>query len=147
MKSDSATRRAVGLGTSEKLKAETLKAEIKTQSVPQPDGEELFLDQLMQFMRSAKRCQVPDVASAAREWERVIDYRIKVTMQERKRRDAARGRRAEDGGQRSEDRGRNGQRPSVVKVVVSTSPQSGKTNVTSSQSVLHIRLGVSPNQG
>jgi hypothetical protein len=60
-------------------------------SVPRPDrakgrdAEQQFLNTLLQFTRSARQSQVPEVARAAREWERVLVFRIRVSLQQREK--------------------------------------------------------------
>jgi hypothetical protein len=160
MKTKSTARKAEGLGTSEKLKAETLKAEIETQSVPQLTGEQRYLESVMGFARGLKCSRDREIARAARDWESTLDFRIRMTMQERKRRATSRG-------QGSEVRGRNGQRLNALRIVVSASPTSppaplphrmaervapgrsgegARKGVISSPSGVHIRVGVSPNR-
>lgn len=90
MNNKSTTHKAEGLRSGEKLKAETLKAEIQNGSVPQAADEQLVLDGMMHCLRSMKRSELPGVVNAAREWERIINFRIHMTMQERKRRAIAR---------------------------------------------------------
>jgi len=51
-----------------------------------PAGEPEFLEALLQFTRSARKSSVPSVAKAAREWEPVLTFRIRVSLQERERR-------------------------------------------------------------
>ena len=92
---------------------------------PIPVGEQDFLATLMQFMRSAKRCQDREVARAARRWETAIEFRIRMTLQER-------GRTTERSGQRFR---RDAQ----------TNPRDA--GATASPSVLHSQPSVSPSQG
>ena len=47
-------------------------------------GEQLFLESLMDFTRTAKRSQSPTVARAAKEWEGIIGFRIQVNRQNRR---------------------------------------------------------------
>jgi hypothetical protein len=47
----------------------------------QPGGEQLFLESLMEFTRSAKDSPVPEVAAAARRWEGILSFRIQLTKQ------------------------------------------------------------------
>ena len=85
---------------------------------PIPVGEQDFLATLMQFMRSAKRSQDRDVARAARRWETAIEFRIRMTLQERGR------------------AGKKRRHPAAL--------QSGDGAVTSSRSALHNQPSVSP---
>ena len=50
------------------------------------DREKAFLTNLIQCMRGLQRSQDRAVAKAAREWEGTIAHRIKLSMQQRKRR-------------------------------------------------------------
>lgn len=123
MKSESTTHKAEGLGkSSEAQNRGHAPADNGSTSVPQLDDEQLVLDGMMQCLRGLKRSGRPKVANSAREWERIFDYRIKVTMQERQRRAKAR----------------------MLRLQVSAMPASGGT--TSSPSALRIRLSVSPSQ-
>ena len=49
-------------------------------------GEQIFLDSLLEFTRKAKESPVAELAVAARRWEGLIGFRIKLTMQDRDRR-------------------------------------------------------------
>jgi hypothetical protein len=74
--------------------------EQKTENtIPQgmADGEREFLATLIQFMRGLKRSQDRAVARAAREWEGTIAFRIRLTMQSRKRRTGSGPKRMEGG--------------------------------------------------
>ena len=55
-------------------------------------GEQIFLDSLLEFTRWAKESPVPELAVAARRWEGVIEFRIKLTLQDRERRKRTRDR-------------------------------------------------------
>lgn len=48
-----------------------------------------FLDQLRGFLRTATEQSSPEISPMAREWERVINSRILVSLQARERRVAA----------------------------------------------------------
>ena len=121
MKSESTTHKAEGL-LGKMPKAETQKAETSTAVIPQLAEEQLVIDGMMQCLRSLKRSALPGVAHSAREWERVINYRIQISLQERVRRAKAR----------------------VLRLLVSAMPANGAA--TSTRSVGHTRPGVSPNQ-
>jgi hypothetical protein len=88
---NSTTPKAEGLGkirsTEQKEGSKGLSA---SESVPQTKDEQLVLDGMMQCLRGMKRSESPGVVNAAREWERIINFRIHMTMQERKRRAKAR---------------------------------------------------------
>jgi hypothetical protein len=88
MKNESTTHKAEGLG-----ETETRKAEIRNGANPQAADEQAFLEQLREYLRTAKNNPSPTVTRIAREWERVINYRILVSLQMRERRAAARARR------------------------------------------------------
>ncbi len=89
---NSTTQKAAGLGkirsTEQKEGSKGLSA--ISDSVPQTGDEQLVLDGMMHCLRGMKRSERPGVVNAAREWERIINYRIQITMQERKRRAKAR---------------------------------------------------------
>lgn len=58
---------------------------------PVPAGEQEFLATLMQFMRSAKQCPDRGVARAARRRETALGFRIRMSLQERRRVPVRRG--------------------------------------------------------
>jgi hypothetical protein len=111
MKNENTTQKAEGLG-----KAMVLTA--PTQREIQSFDEQQFLSNLREFMRSAKQSPVRGVAMAAREWERQINFRILMSLQNRERREAARAKRL------------------TLRVSVQKSP--------ASPSSLRIRVGASP---
>jgi len=45
-----------------------------------PQGEREFLQSLMSLTRSAKRSRNAEVARAARQWEGVLAFRIRITL-------------------------------------------------------------------
>ncbi len=159
MKKQSTTHKAEGLGSegkpetlkTEMLKlggvdsragskglrhTEMLKAEIQNGSVPQLDNDEqLVLDTIMRAIRGLRNCGRPRVADIARQWERIFNYRIQVTMQERQRRAKAKLVRM---------------RIQIGRTSPQPSPQRGEGErhaATSVPSALRIRLSVSPNRG
>jgi hypothetical protein len=85
MKNESTTHKAEGLGN-EDYKADT-------RSIPRFASEEEFIEWLRESLRMARDNSAPEVTRIAREWERVINYRILVSLQMRERRAAARARR------------------------------------------------------
>lgn len=112
------THKAAGLGN----QSEQNRLTTPFRSVPQLDDETLVLDNMMQSLRGLKRCGRPRVSQIAREWERIINYRIQMTMRERKRRAKAR----------------------VLRMQVRAALTASKP--TSSPSGVRIRLNVSPSQ-
>src|SRR5688572_1682128 len=90
MKSQSTTHKAEELG-----KRSEIQNCVTTQfsSVPQFANEEQFLHGLKSFMQAGRESRTPGVARIARQWERIINYRILLTQQERKRREAVRAKR------------------------------------------------------
>jgi len=64
-----------------------------TNKVPRFENEQEFLDQLRAYLRTAKDSSSPAVTRIVREWERIINYRVLVTLQVRERRAEARARR------------------------------------------------------
>ncbi len=90
MNTKSTTCKAEGLGNRGGLIAETLKAGIQNGSVPQPTGEEKFLESVMEFARGLKCSADGEIARAAREWESKFDFRIRMEKQFRERRAKAR---------------------------------------------------------
>jgi hypothetical protein len=148
MNAESTTHKAEGLRENQKRKAEMLKAEIGSESIPQlDDDEQLVLDTIMRAIRGLRNCGRPRVADIARQWERIFNYRIQVTMQERQRRAKANLVRMQvaaalnaEGGVRNEK---------MFGGTPNTAPESGALpkGITSGQSNVHIRLSVSPNRG
>ncbi len=65
-------------------KAEKLQAGASHPVIPQPEDEQLVLEGMMQCLRSLKHSQRRGVVKVARDWESVIDFRIRLTMQGRK---------------------------------------------------------------
>jgi hypothetical protein len=51
-----------------------------------PNGETEFLRALIRFVRSAKLSPDREVAHAAKVWESTIEFRVRLTFQERRRR-------------------------------------------------------------
>ena len=123
MNNKSTTHKAEGLGNGEKRKAETLKAEIRSSSVPQFENEQQFLDGLRTFMQAGRESRAPGVARLARFWERKIMFSILVTQQQLERRKAAKAERE------------------TLKLQVSAQ---SRPVTTASPSSLRIRVGVSP---
>jgi hypothetical protein len=94
MKDKSTTHKAEGLGNSQKLKAEMLKAENRSQPVPPFTNEQQFLAGLRSFMQAGRESRAPGVAHVARFWERKICFSILVTQQRLERSKAAKAKRA-----------------------------------------------------
>jgi len=88
MKEESTTHKAEGLGRSGMTNVDP--GASNPTAVPQPAEEQLVIEGMMQCLRGLKRSELPGVAHSAREWERVINYRIQVSLQERVRRAQAR---------------------------------------------------------
>ncbi len=80
MKDESTIHKAEGLGKPDEH------GPARFGSIPQLEDEQLVLDGMMQCLRSMKHSERPGVVRFAREWERIVNYRIQITMQERKRR-------------------------------------------------------------
>ena len=79
MKSEYTAQNAAWLEKAEKRHAGT-----PYPVIPQPEDEQLVIEGMMQCLRSLKHSQRRGVVKAARDWESVIDFRIRLTMQERK---------------------------------------------------------------
>ncbi len=88
MKEESTTHKAEGLGRSGMTNI--ARRSSNPTAVPQLAEEQLVIEGMMQCLRSLKRSERPGVAHSAREWERIINYRIQVSLQERVRRAKAR---------------------------------------------------------
>lgn len=112
----STAHKAEGLGNNENLST------FKSQR-PQIESEEQFLDGLKSFMHAGRESRALGVSRIAHEWERVINFRILLVKQERKRCDVARAKRA------------------ALKLQVSAQ---SSLATTASPSSLQIRVGVSP---
>jgi hypothetical protein len=51
-----------------------------------PKGETDFLQSLKNFIQTARESKDRDLAQAARQWGRVLEFRVQVTLQHRRRR-------------------------------------------------------------